>query len=231
MKMVREQALKMRLNGLSFNEINKQLGIPKSTLSGWFHGVVLSEEANARLRRRVKQGIYNSLIKRNKLQTHEAQERAKNTRMEGQKQIPPLGVRDLLIIGSILYWAEGYKRPIIRNKKEITSHSISFVNADPVMIRLFIKFLRDILRVPVYKICLYMRLYPGIKENEARVFWIKNTNLPESCFRKSTILISLASKRSRPFSRLPYGTLQVHVADTQKFYKLMGFIEGVKEKF
>lgn len=231
MKVVREEALNLRIRGFSLNEINKKLGVPKSTLSGWLHNVALSKEAQVRIQKRVNQGVYNGLIKRNKLQTQEAQKRAEFNRAEARKQVSFLGEKDLLVIGATLYWAEGYKRLIIRNGRETTSHSISFVNADPVMVRTFIKFLREILHVPVDRICLYMRLYPGINENKARLFWTKATGLSESCFRKSTFLVSLASKGSRPYTRLPYGTLQIHVADTQKFYRLMGFIDGVKEKF
>lgn len=42
--------------------------------------------------------------------------------------------------------------------------------------------------------------------------------------------ISLASMGKRPFNRLPYGTVQVIVSDTQMFYRILGYIDGVKEQ-
>jgi hypothetical protein len=37
--MSKEKAFAMRKSGLSYGQINKNLNIPKSTLSGWFSGV------------------------------------------------------------------------------------------------------------------------------------------------------------------------------------------------
>jgi len=42
-------AIKMRRQGKTYNEINRLLSIPKSTLSGWFRGVELSLVVKNRL--------------------------------------------------------------------------------------------------------------------------------------------------------------------------------------
>ena len=76
-----------------------------------------------------------------------------------------------------------------------------------------------------------MRLYEHINEETALQQWIKVTGFPKENFHKTTYLVSIASKRKRPHNRLPYGTLQVEVCDTQKFHHLMGLIEGVKKQF
>lgn len=220
----------MRLRGFSFNEINKELGVPKSTLSGWMRNVVLSEKARLRIQSRVRQGVYNGLIKRNKLQTHVARQRVARIRNEGKQFIPKLTKNDLIVVGAVLYWAEGYKRPLIRNGKEITAHVISFVNSDPDMVRIFIRFLIEVLHVSRDSIKFSMRLYAHINEREALNYWVGVTGATELCFKKTTYLVSGASKGKRPFNRLPYGTLQVAVNNTDKFSLLMGLIDGVKEK-
>ncbi len=230
MKPVRTHALKLRLKGFSINEITKKLGVPKSTLSGWLRGVVLSEKARTRIQSRVRQGVYNGLIKRNKLQTHIARQRVARIRNEGKELFPKLTESDLIVVGAVLYWAEGYKRPLFRNGKEITAHVISFVNSDPDMIRIFIRFLIEILHIPRDRINFSMRLYAHINENEALNYWSQVTGATKSCFKKTTYLVSGASKGKRPFNRLPYGTLQVSVNSTDKFSFLMGMIDGVKEK-
>ncbi len=138
--------------------------------------------------------------------------------------------REIALIGTALYWAEGYKRLKMREGKEIPSHAIQFVNADPGMIKAFIRFLKAIYQVPSEKFKLAMRLYDHINEQEAMTFWQGVTGLPKSCFRSSTYLVSLSSQRRRPFNRLPFGSLQVEVADTEKFHHLIGSIEGMKEK-
>ena len=231
MHTVRKRALSMRLRGYSYNEIQRKFGIPKSTLSNWFVNIPLSDAAQKRLVGKVHQGTLNGLVRRNKDQTRLAIIPAAALREEAKNKIPFLSLTELMIIGAVLYWAEGYKRSLVRNGKERTGHSISFLNADPRMIQIFLKFLLEIMKIQKEKICLIMRLYPNLSEAEAFHYWKGVTHMPNSCFRKSTYLISSASKGKRPSDRLPYGTLQVAVYDTSKFHTLMGLIEGVKNKF
>ncbi|HQT83042.1 MAG TPA: hypothetical protein PLW99_02755 [Candidatus Paceibacterota bacterium] len=229
MNTVRAKALKARIAGKSYNEIQKEFGVPKSTLSGWLKHVVLSDTAQARIASRARLGSA-ILIKRNKMQTQKAEQRARETRASAKEEIPTLVKRDLLILGTVLYWAEGYKRLHIRDGKERMSHTISFVNSDPAMIKAFLRFLREVLSVSADAIHLTMRLYPHINEEQARTYWIGITKLPRIRFRPTTNMVSIASKGKRPYNRLPYGTLQVAVYDTAKFHYLLGLIEGVQAR-
>ncbi len=229
MNEVRAHALRLRLAGRSYNEIRDELGVPKSTLSSWFKNVVLSETARTRLTLRSNIGTA-TLIKRNKMQTHKAEQRSREMRVLAKGKIPMLTKRDLLIMGAVLYWAEGYKRLHIRDGKERMSHTISFVNSDPTMIKTFLRFLQEILGVSTDEIHLTMRLYPHINEETARTYWMKVTGLPSPRFHRTTNMVSIASKGKRPFNRLPFGTLQVGVYDTAKFHYLLGLIEGVQAR-
>lgn len=227
MNEVRARALKLRLRGRSYSEIQKELGVAKSTLSGWFKDVVLSDMAKTRLASRTRIGA-EVFIKLNKAQTHHARERVALIRARSRQTIRPFSQADLRILGAALYWAEGYKRPIVRDGREVTSHAVSFLNSDPDMIRLFIVFLERSLGVSRSDIRATMRLYSHINEEEARRYWMRATELPAEQFRRSTNLITGASKGKRPFNRLPYGTLQISVYRTDTFHEIMGLIEGMK---
>lgn len=229
MDSVRARALKLRLAGRSYKEITDVLGVPKSTLSGWFKDVVLSDSARARLLVRMQIGSA-TLIRRNKKQTQDAEKRASAARIAGRSCMPLLTKRDILIVGTALYWAEGYKRLKTRNGKERMGHTISFVNSDTEMISSFVHFLHDVLEIPMEKIRANMRLYPHINEDKARAHWMLASGLPADRFFKTTYLVSGASKGLRPYNRLPWGTLQIEVCDTAKFHHLIGMIEGMKEK-
>lgn len=227
----RNEAYKLRIQGYSYNEINTKLGIPKSTLSGWLKDVILSDAARTRLRGRLLQGSENGFLKRNKLQTAEAERRARENQRVGADEIGNLSERELLLVGTALYWAEGYKRLLVRNGRELVSHPVRFVNSDPDMIRIFLAFLRSALNVSPGAIHLAMRLYPHINEEAARHYWMSVTELPKENFRKTTYLISGASKGVRPYNRLPWGTLQVAVNNTSQFHHLLGWITGMKDGF
>ena len=74
-----------------------------------------------------------------------------------------------------------------------------------------------------------MRLYNHINEQEALKHWTNASGIPKHQFRKTTYLVSIASQRKRPFNRLTYGTLNIEVAQTKKFYRIMGWIDGMKK--
>jgi hypothetical protein len=188
--------------------------------------VSMPDTAQTRLKAKLAQGF----IKRNKDQTIHAQKRAQDARMEAMKELRILTDNDLLIIGTSLYWAEGYKRLQVKNGKEVTSHIIGLTNSDPGIVSAFILFLQKIIKIPPEKIFIEMRLFEHIDPEEAVIYWMKVTRLERKQFRKPSYPISSASKGIRPKNRLPYGTVQVIVSDTKLFHRIIGLIEGLKEK-
>ncbi len=224
-----EKAFQLRLKGCSYNEINKELGVPKSTLSGWFSDLVLSDEAHQRLKQRAYQGSRQGLLKHNKNQTHEAWQRAMDNQRKGSEQISSLTRSELRVAGAALYWGEGYKRLATQNGQKKTSHSISLANSDPELIQLFIRFLMEILEVPASRIGVQLKIFKTTSPENALQFWQKITKLPLENFEEPRVIESRSSKGRRPYNRLEYGTATVRVNDTGKFHQLIGMIEGLKE--
>lgn len=225
----KSEATKLRLKGYSYSEIRNKLGIPKSTLSGWFKDLVLSEKAQGRLKARHGIGT-EILIRRNKMQTHTARQRAVKMQSEGVDKIRNLTKREMMLIGAALYWGEGYKKLAVRNGKEITAHNISFTNADPSMVHMFVRFLVEVLNVDKSKILIDVRLYPHMSESKTLDYWLHVSGLPKESMRNPTYQVSVSSKRRMPYNRLSYGTARIQVNDTKKFHLLLGMIEGVKKQ-
>lgn len=225
-----EKALALRLEGYSYNEINVKLGIAKSTLSGWFANMKLSQKAIDRLKKRSSEGVLRGLIKRNKQQTIIAQNRTKAIRNIAKKEIKRLTRNDLLLLGTALYWAEGYKRLKRIKGREITAHIVALTNSDPKMVAAFMLFLKRILEIPIENIMIEMRLFKHMIADDAIDYWMNVTQLPRSQFYKPMYPVSSASKGVRPFNRLPYGTVRVIVSDTNVFYRVLGFIDGLQDK-
>ena len=228
MRQDKGKALKLRLQGRSYNEINKTLGVPKATLSDWFIGLELSEKAKERIKKRVYEKSVIGLIKRNKLQTHIAQQKARKIREIAKKEIEQLSKKELLLIGIALYWAEGYKRPIIKNGKIRTYHPVSMTNSDPNLIKIFIRFLREVCEVPEEKITANLRIYEHQNENYLLEFWSKLTDIPYSKFEKFYYGVSKSSLGKRPYNILPYGTIQIRINNSDLYHKIMGWIEGLQ---
>jgi len=231
MRKDKEKALALRLKGYSYSEINKKLGIPKATLSDWFTGIVLNTKAQKRIQNRVQKKSIDGLIKRNKMQTHLANKRASEIRSSSEKDIKKLSKHDLLLLGASLYWAEGYKRPIVKNGQKRSYHSISFSNSDPSIIKIFIEFLKKILYIPNNKIKANVRIFKHLNEKQVLKYWKKITGLPDENFHKTYYGVSKSSQGKKPFNRLPNGMIQIRVGDTKNFHKIMGWIQGLEQQF
>lgn len=222
-------AIKLRLSGKSYSEIQKVLkGISKSTLSEWLKDVVLSDSARSRILKRSKEKSFQGLLKRNKNQTILAIKRRDEIQKFAASEIKNISLKNLFFIGLALYWAEGYKQPIRKNGREVTYHPISITNSDPNLIKIFLRFLREFCKISEEKIKISLRIFKHLNEKEVISFWIKITGIPEKNFQKTYLGISKSSVGKRPYNRLPYGVIQIRINDTKLFHKIIGWIEGLK---
>jgi hypothetical protein len=220
----------LRLQGKSYAEIQKVVsGISKSTLSLWLKDLVISDVAKRRIAMLSREKSLAGLIRRNKQQTVLAVKRRDDTLRSAQAEIRELSKDSLFFVGIALYWAEGYKRIRMVNGRAVTGHAISLTNADPLLVQMFLRFIREICKVPEEKINTDLRIFKHIDETEAVRYWSGITNIPSDRFGKVHIFVSASSKGKRPFNRLPFGVIQIRINDTQLFYKIMGWIEGLKQ--
>ena len=98
MRIDRHRAIKLRIQGKSYNEIQRMLGgISKSTLSQWLSGLTLSQIAQERLAKRVKQKSLEGLLKRNRIQTHLAIQRMIKIQDEARAQVDNISLQNLFL--------------------------------------------------------------------------------------------------------------------------------------
>lgn len=213
----------MRLDGKSYGEVMKALNLTsKGTLSFWFRNLKLTPEAKRKLRKNTLIAWKRKFFQFNKERTERINKENKDIEFEAGNSIPILSKRDLLLIGSALYWGEGTTREYKYNQM----HRVSFSNSNPDMIRIFMRYLREILAVNEEQIHPEIQIHQNIEENKARIFWSKVTNLPKKRFYIYRP-VNKSSKFIRPKHFLPYGTLNVRVYKRQLFYKIRGYIRGI----
>jgi len=222
MRPERATALQLRRSGQSYNEISRSLGVPKSTLATWFRQLTLPQELIDRLYDRARSAGTQALVERNKRQTALAAARAQAIQQAAQTEIGRLSRRELQLIGAALYWAEGVRRYPQRGGRRV-----AFSNADSAAVILMMRFFREVCDVPLEKIRSVVSLAPGLETTSAVSFWSSLTKIPPEHFTVYQGL-SRSSKQRRPRFRLPYGTLQLRIADTRLFYRIMGWIQGIQ---
>ncbi len=221
-KIKQNEAIKLRLQGKSYGEILKALNIPsKGTLSFWFKDIKLPLEAKERLKKNIliarKRGLFNF----NKQRTRRIIKENNLIFSKAIKVVKPISEYELILIGAALYWGEG---TIHHGRHKYPR--LSFSNSNAQMIKLYMLFIRKILKVEEKRIKSGIHIHPNIKEKTARKFWSRVTGLPESNFYISR-QISRLSKFKRGKKFLPYGTIQIIINRRQLFYQVKGYINGI----
>ncbi len=136
----------------------------------------------------------------------------KNYREAGKQEFEILKDNPLFLAAIMLYWGEGDKSP--------KWSRVKLTNTEPLMIRLFYLFLKDILKVPEDKICVWLLLYPDLIDDMQKNFWSRATGISLSRFKKSIYI------RSRhPTKRLSYGVCSIYVQSRELKEKMMTWLD------
>jgi transcriptional regulator with XRE-family HTH domain len=181
----KEKAIVLRKQGMSYSQIKNELGISKSTLSGWLRDMPLSTQRVNELRANSTRRI--ELFRNTMRQKRE--ERLTKVFSRVANDIGKTSDREFFIAGFFLYWAEGGKT---------TPYSITLSNTDPKMIRAFLQWLA-LIEVPQEKIKIRLHLYSDMVPRKETVYWAKELSLSKKHFMKPYI------KRSK-MADLTYST-------------------------
>lgn len=214
---IKENVRGLREGGLTFKEILEKFPfLGKGTISGWVRDIILTPEQEGRILEKCLNGR-RGLMEYNKKKHVESIKNAQKIISEAKREIGKINKRDLTIAGSALYWAEGSKT---------SKYHIDFINSDPKIITLIMKFFREICQVEENKFKCALFLHPGLDEKTALNFWSEVTDVPLSQFVKTHRKPSINSK-GKMHNILYKGTLRIYICDTKKICKVRGFIEGL----
>lgn len=203
--------------GYSYNWIHQKLGVSKSTINSWFREFSEKDKENIK-KYRLKnwQKSYSKYAEFKKRKTLKNEETIQEN---ASQDIKDISKRELLLIGTALYWGEGCKK---------NRWGLQFSNSDPEVISLIMKFFRYVCRVPENKFYMQMILHNNISGRKALDFWAKITKVKRSQFKKSCFSLSRSSKKIRRRNQLPYGTLQVRIHNKELTHRVYGYIKGLK---
>lgn len=221
MKNEKIKAFELRRQGKSYNEIQKLLKIPKSTLSLWLKNLSISQKVKDENISRAKMKWAANIIAFNQKRASEIRQKSAQLIRQSAQEISPLKNLDLKILGAALYWAEGYNRA--------KWHAV-FCNSDPDMVKLMMRFFREICKVSEDRFRPQVQIHENVSIETSENYWANVTRLPRRLFRKALIAKPKSSKNKRPIHRLPYGTFRIGIADVKVLHKINGWIRGLKEK-
>ncbi|MEU3435187.1 hypothetical protein [Streptomyces sp. NPDC006863] len=172
---VRAKARELRLQGMTYDQIQVELGCSKSSISLWVRDLPKPE----RTRTREQSSAIGRRGWETTLQRRDAERRA--ARQRAEEEVGALSDRELFLVGVALYWAEGSKSKPYRTQERVT-----FVNSDPGMIEVFLAWLR-VLGVADDHLRFHVHIHETADVTAAEQFWAALTGAGPEAFGKTSL--------------------------------------------
>jgi hypothetical protein len=122
----------------------------------------------------------------------------------------------LKIAGVMLYWAEG----------TLKGSTVDFANSNPEMIKIFLKFLREICGIKEERLRVYLYAYTYQDIEKVKLYWHKVTKVPLVRFTKPYIRKNNLNLSNR---KLPYGLIHIRYNDKRLVLLIKNWIDEYKE--
>lgn len=216
-KIEKNKAIKLRKSGHSYKEIADILQLSKSTLSLWFKDCDWSLSLREALTKKAREDSKLRLTLLNKKRLLKLSLRYQQVEKEAVAEFNNLKNNKLFITVISLYWGEGdrvFKNGIVR-----------ISNVDPVMLKVFIIFLREICYVDISKIRAGVLIYPDLDYNKCLKFWSHQISIFEDRFFQPTLIKGKTDKK-----KTGHGVCIVSVHDKYLKKKVLTWLELFKKE-
>lgn len=201
----KQRARELRTQGWSYNDILKEVGVSKSTLSLWLRDIPLTDEQIAALLN--KQNAGREKFARNAAVRRDS--RWAEYHSEAETEYAVLSQDPAFMFGLALYIGEGSKTQ---------PNSLRFSNCDPGVIRKSLQFFLKI-GVAQSSVRCAVHLHPGLCVEAAELHWQEITGLPPAQFYKTTVALSRASSGTKTNVQC-YGTCHLVIHQTRLRQKM-----------
>jgi len=205
----RNKARALRRQGWRIKDIAKEVGIRSDTVSKWCRDIELTSDQIAAI----------AAEDPGWLARHDAAQQTKKEALEQRITYQKAGREraregsDLHLLGCMLYWGEGAKG---RNH-------LKFVNTDPHMLKLYMRFLREEFQIQDKDIYLNVMHHTKNEDEivEIRNYWLNWLNLSLEC----NVNMQLKKGSDSRKSRYEYGICSIDVSRTELLHHVYGAIQ------
>jgi hypothetical protein len=209
----RMEARRLRRLGWSVKEIERHLGVSRSSASLWVRDVPLTEEQIEALHRR--SAASPGQLAGSTANAARGRARRRGAQREGRARARMID--HLHLAGCMLYWAEGDKG----------RHAVRMCNSDPALLRLFVRFLRECYGAEDGRLTIACNLFADHIERQREIedYWLRTLGLPRSSLRKTIVNVYSKYSQKKRKNKLPYGTCKVVYSDTRTVQSIYGAIQ------
>ena len=215
----KQKAIELRKQGYSYSEVLKYIPVAKSTLSLWLKSVGLSKEQKQRLTKKKLESALRGAKRKQEIKIALIEK----IHQKAEKDIKKITKHDLWLMGIMLYWAEG-------SKEKTKATNIQFSNSDPAMVRLFLRWLRDICNISYNRINFSIYIHENHKHRLEKVvdYWIKQISLSKK------FLTGVYFKKGNPKTKRTntgddyYGVVRIRVRESSDLNRrIIGWVHGI----
>lgn len=174
---LKSRATSLRKRGLSIPYIENKLGIPRSTLSGWFKDIKLSTKQRKKLLSNWKNGLASARKKAASWHIEDGNKRRRAIKEEIEKFSSDIKIDKKIgeLIMATFYLAEGGK----------TENSFVIANSNPEILKGIISLQRYLYKIDESKFRCALHLRKDQNEKILKNFWSKILDIPEFKFTKT----------------------------------------------
>jgi transposase len=217
---LRAQAVRLRETGWSVTDIATELGVAKSTAYQWVKHLPLDPDSPQVQQRRARANELRAAKWADRRIAAAAGEDV--LRERAGAWTGDLDLRELLLLGAVMYWCEGAK-----NKPHRKQYELAFVNSDPRLVEMFLRFV-EATGVARHELRYRLSIHETADVAAASRWWAERLGIELERFRPPQI------KRHKPrTNRLNigadyHGCLVVRVPRARELYVwIEGVIDGI----
>ncbi|WP_432254143.1 hypothetical protein [Streptomyces sp. HNM1019] len=173
---LRARAREMRLQGMTYDKIQLELGCSKSSISLWTRDLPTPdrpprtrEEASAIAKRGWEATMRQREIERQR------------TKLAAAREIGAMTDRELFLVGVGLYWSEGAK-----SKPHNPAERVMFINSDPDMIQLYLAWL-SLLGVEPDRLRYRVTIHESAQVADAERYWAEVIGVDVATLERTTL--------------------------------------------
>ncbi|MSU54773.1 MAG: hypothetical protein EXS48_03015 [Candidatus Staskawiczbacteria bacterium] len=127
----------------------------------------------------------------------------------------------LKMAGVLLYWGEGAK---LRGE----NCAVDFANSNPEMIKVFVKFLREICNVNERKLRVYLYCHSNQSIETLLNYWYNITSIPLNQFTKPYVRKDFFQGKNE---KMKYGMVHIRYADKKLLFQIDSWIKEYSKFF
>lgn len=176
----KREAIQLRKQGYSMNQIEHKFGIARSTLSGWFKKVKLTSTQRKKLAGNSKIALVAARKKAVLWHNAQKQKRIEEAKLQAIESLKHINIHNNYtceLALAILYLGEGTK----------ATPDTSMGSSDPLILKFFLSCLKKIYGLDAKKIKCELHLRADQNPITLKRFWAKELNIPLSNFKQTTI--------------------------------------------